>query len=58
MAIEPTGADTHVTGTVGSQTLAILLRQRLEARPGETIHVNLPATSHLFFDPESGMRVA
>ena len=55
--IEPTGSETHVIARVGSASLVCAFRERVAARPGETIEVlPNPALAHLF-DEQTGNRL-
>ena len=54
--IEPTGAETQVIARVGSAPIVGAFRERVTARPGETITLSAdPSLVHLF-DAETGMR--
>ena len=55
--VEPMGSETQVVADLGGHTLTCLFRERISARPGETIRV-VPDTgfTHLF-DAETGMRL-
>ena len=55
--IEPTGAETHVVATIGDSRVTAVLRDRIAARIGETIHLRPdPARAHLF-DAEATVRI-
>jgi len=57
VVVEPTGSETQVTLRVGDAELLALFHSRLEAEPGEALHVRVkPATAHLF-DQASGKRL-
>ena len=58
VVVEPTGSETQVMLKLGSADIVAVFRERIVARPGETIKI-LPdlATVHLF-DGESGQRLA
>ena len=52
VTVEPTGAETHVVADIGADRVTAVLRERVSARPGQTIHLRPdPAHAHLF---ESG----
>ncbi len=54
--IEPTGAETQVIARVGSAQIVGAFRERVTARPGETITLSAdPSLVHLF-DAETGVR--
>ncbi len=55
--VEPMGSETLLTLLLGTERLAVLVRDRLAIRPGETLHVGfMPGAEH-FFDPDSGQRL-
>ncbi len=55
--VEPTGSETQVTAHVGETPVICAFRDRLSARPGETIRIGAdPALVHLF-DGETGQRL-
>ncbi len=55
--IEPTGSETQVVAEIGKQQIVCVFRERITARPGETIHISAnPALVHLF-DAQSGKRM-
>jgi len=55
--VEPMGSETQVSMTLGEEAIVGVFRERLSARPGETIRVRPdPAAIHLF-DAESGARI-
>ena len=58
VVVEPTGSETQVVLKAGGQELIAVFRERILARPGETIRI-APDTSvtHLF-DAETGRRLA
>jgi multiple sugar transport system ATP-binding protein len=58
IVVEPTGSETQVVARAQGQELTAVFRERIPARPSETIRI-LPAGNliHLF-DAESGKRIA
>ena len=57
VVVEPTGSETQVVLRAGGQDLVCVFRERITAKPGETIHVQPdPALIHLF-DQEKGQRL-
>ena len=55
--IEPTGSETHIIARVGEASIVCAFRERVGARPGETISVlPNPAMAHLF-DEQTGERL-
>jgi multiple sugar transport system ATP-binding protein len=54
---EPTGSETLVVAKAGGRELSCVFRERISAKPGETIRVAPdPALVHLF-DKETGRRI-
>ncbi|MBL8590304.1 MAG: sn-glycerol-3-phosphate ABC transporter ATP-binding protein UgpC [Methylobacteriaceae bacterium] len=53
--VEPTGSETQVNVKHGKDEFICLFRERISARPGDTIHV-APTLAHLF-DAGSGKRI-
>lgn len=54
--VEPMGSETQVTMMVGEHRIVGVFRERLAARPGDTIHVQPdPGAIHLF--DAAGMRI-
>ncbi len=57
VVVEPTGSETQVVVKNGGQELICLFRDRITAKPGETIRITPdPALMH-FFDAETGKRL-
>ncbi len=57
VVVEPTGSETQVVVKSAGQELVCLFRDRITAKPGETIHITAdPASLHLF-DRETGRRI-
>ena len=57
VVVEPTGSETHVVLNLGGQEIICLLRERVDVRPDQTIHIApQPALVHLF-DQASGKRI-
>jgi multiple sugar transport system ATP-binding protein len=57
VVVEPTGSETQVVAKIAGQELVCVFRERVTARPGETIRISPnPALVHLF-DAESGQRL-
>ena len=55
--VEPTGAETHVYGTIGETAVRVVLSERIAARPGEILPLSVaPEDCHLF-EAASGRRV-
>jgi multiple sugar transport system ATP-binding protein len=56
--IEPTGADTQVFCKIdGTQDVMVMLRDRVLAKPGDTMWIKPDATKTHVFDTESGKRL-
>ena len=56
VVIEPTGAETQFVARVGGQSVTGLVRDRLQQRPGDTIHIRPMVDSVHLFD-RSGARL-
>jgi multiple sugar transport system ATP-binding protein len=57
VVVEPTGSETQVVVKGGGQEMICVFRERVTAKPGETIHVLPdPKLGHLF-DQETGQRL-
>ncbi len=57
VVVEPTGSETQVVARAGGREITCVFRERVSARPGETIHIAPnPALVHLF-DQENGIRL-
>ena len=55
--IEPTGSEMQIAGRLGSQEMIYVLRDRIKASPGDTIHIMPdPALIHIF-DEQTGKRL-
>jgi len=55
--VEPTGAETEMLVQIGDAQFVIVLHGRTEAKPGETVHLELDAASVHLFDAASGKRL-
>jgi multiple sugar transport system ATP-binding protein len=57
VVVEPTGSETQVVARAGGRELICVFRERVQARPGETLHVTPnPHLAHIF-DSETGQRL-
>jgi len=57
VVVEPTGSETQVVARHGAQEITCLFRERITAKPGETIRLSAnPKLVHLF-DPDTGQRL-
>ena len=57
VVVEPTGSETQVVVKAGGQEMICVFRERISAKPGETIQsCPIPSSAHLF-DQESGQRL-
>ncbi|WP_226782657.1 ABC transporter ATP-binding protein [Oceaniglobus trochenteri] len=53
--IEPTGAETHVYGTIEGQTVRCVFRERLSVKPGDTLRLSVdPEALHVFERKDGG----
>jgi multiple sugar transport system ATP-binding protein len=55
--VEPTGSETQVVMTIGGTKLMGVFRERIAARPGETLPVAPDRTLVHLFNPETGQRL-
>jgi multiple sugar transport system ATP-binding protein len=55
---EPTGAETHVVMETGGAHITGVFRERRDYRPGDTLHITVPAQASHLFDPATGARLA
>jgi multiple sugar transport system ATP-binding protein len=55
--IEPTGSETHVIARVGATPIVCAFRERISARPGETIGIAADAALAHLFEQDSGRRL-
>ncbi|MGC1172721.1 ABC transporter ATP-binding protein [Polaromonas sp.] len=56
--VEPTGSETQVVAELGGQAITVLFRERIEARPGEILHIAPLAERVHLFDAASGLRLS
>jgi multiple sugar transport system ATP-binding protein len=56
--LEPTGLETQVFAKVGTQKIVAVFRQRMTARPGETLPMTPEVASAHLFDAETGARLS
>jgi multiple sugar transport system ATP-binding protein len=57
VVVEPTGPETQIVARLGTQEITALVRERIKARPGETIRL-MPDAAHVhLFDKDSGRRL-
>jgi multiple sugar transport system ATP-binding protein len=58
VVIEPMGSETQLTARIGGQNVAAIFRDRISAKPGETIPLQVrPDLIHIF-DGQSGCRLS
>jgi multiple sugar transport system ATP-binding protein len=57
VVIEPTGYETHLSLWLGGSDLNCVFRERVSARPGETLRVAIDASHVHLFDAASGRRL-
>ncbi|KRA99071.1 sugar ABC transporter ATP-binding protein [Devosia sp. Root685] len=55
--IEPMGSETQVTMTLGGHTITGVFRERIAARPGDTIHVRPDMNAIHLFEAATGLRI-
>jgi multiple sugar transport system ATP-binding protein len=55
--VEPTGSETQIVAHTVGQPVTAVFRERIAARPGETLHIHpTPGRVHLF-NPQTGQRM-
>jgi multiple sugar transport system ATP-binding protein len=54
--VEPTGSETVLQLRLGVSEITAVVRQRVLAKPGETIRLRFEAVTHLF-DPQTHQRI-
>ncbi len=58
VSVEPTGAETHLVARIGGARITAVLRDRLSARPGETVNLRPAAFRAHLFDTKTTQRIA
>ncbi|MGL4635105.1 MAG: ABC transporter ATP-binding protein [Beijerinckiaceae bacterium] len=58
VVIEPTGSETQVVADVGGQMLTCVFRDRITAKPGETIMISSDQSVTHLFDEATGNRIS
>jgi multiple sugar transport system ATP-binding protein len=57
LVVEPTGSETHVAMTIAGQPVLGVFRDRITARPGDTVRIAIdPSRAHVF-SRETGLRI-
>ena len=57
LVIEPTGYETQMIVRLGGEEVSCVFRERVTARPGETINVSIDAANIHLFDAQTGHRL-
>lgn len=57
VVVEPTGAETELLVKVGDAQLVVVVHDRTDVRPGDTVHLAVQATKAHVFDARSGQRL-
>ncbi|MCA1444837.1 sn-glycerol-3-phosphate ABC transporter ATP-binding protein UgpC [Ensifer sp. IC4062] len=57
VVIEPTGYETQMIVRLGGSEITCVFRERVNAKPGETIRLSIDATHVHLFDADSGRRL-
>ncbi|MHA6689043.1 ABC transporter ATP-binding protein [Devosia sp. A449] len=55
--VEPMGSETQVTMAIGEHTIIGVFRERVQARPGDTIHIRPDLAQLHLFDAATGTRL-
>ncbi|KXF75518.1 sugar ABC transporter ATP-binding protein [Paramesorhizobium deserti] len=58
VVIEPTGYETQMIAKLGGSDVTCVFRERVQAKPGETINVKIDAAHVHLFDAETGERLS
>ncbi|MDE1994695.1 MAG: TOBE domain-containing protein, partial [Rhizobiaceae bacterium] len=56
--IEPTGAETQITATLGSSPIVATIRDRLDLRAGDSFLLKPDLTKSHLFDAKTGKRIS
>jgi multiple sugar transport system ATP-binding protein len=57
IVIEPTGYETQMTVRFGGSDVNCIFRERINARPGDTLRISIDVPHVHLFDAESGQRL-
>ena len=57
VVVEPTGAETELLVDVGGTTLTVVLHGRTQAKPDDTVYLQIDAAKAHVFDGQSGQRL-
>ena len=57
VVIEPTGYETQMIARLGGNDVTCVFRERVTAKPGETIHLSIDGAHVHLFDAETGRRL-
>ena len=57
VSVEPTGAESHVSLTLGGEEIVAVIRERLADKPGTALSLKLSAAGAHLFDKATGARV-
>jgi len=55
--VEPTGSTTHVTATVGTDTIVAVVRERHNLKEGDQIHLRPDVEAAHLFEKDTGVRI-
>jgi multiple sugar transport system ATP-binding protein len=55
--IEPTGSETYVVAQLGGRDVVCVVRERLDLKPGEAIHLSFSSPNAHLFDPQTTNRI-
>ena len=58
VVVEPTGAETELLLEIGSARMVVVMHGRTDARPDDTIHLDIQADKAHLFDSATGIRLA
>jgi len=58
LSVEPTGAETQVTARLAGHVMVGAFRERIRAKPGETLSIRLDSSALHLFDSLTGQRLS
>ncbi len=57
LVVEPTGAETHLSLRLGSETIGVVTKARITPRPGARLRIDLSSPARHLFDATTGRRI-
>jgi len=56
LTVEPTGAETHLSVRIGTQTVTVVLHRRVDLRPDKSVHL-VPKSGKIHLFSSEGSRI-